>query len=511
MAEVRQIPSAVGAYEAQVISFDKAYRAIVSQEQARQKQKAALAEDTQKFIERSLVDDRQFRPQDEKYIAKLKEDVNNFYYENRNSILSGGSALGELKQRMGKLKSEIGYSNSLFRQAQSLAPIAKEAMSPTNDIDPVALRRWEAFNLPINDPNRKKEFPDIDETSPVHLTYSKALNEKTDIDDKFSPLQMTISKEQLGNTKYGLQDQVTEIKMVKPADIQAVVFGAASDKPISFKNTYGKRLEMYKKVVPEEQKTLDFNDMVEAYKDITGVNVSGMFNEGGAGIDTEYEYALYSKLYNNLPYEAKFSYSYKTKNMLMNQEQLALNRSRQFLGNKAKDKTDLPETLFNMLKPGNFSKESFTSWFDNTFGVGDMRFGNVKPATLTNVTVDANGIATLDIETQAPLRDPTNNELVKDEAQAKVLASKGGGQVVLAKADMGGGKFMYFAKRKLQYKVNTKKREDLSLIQNRIIAPILSSMPASFMTGELGKETRLLNPQEQTILPGQREGYTGQQ
>jgi hypothetical protein len=490
MAEVRQIPSAVGAYEAQVISFDKAYRAIVSQEQARQKQKAALAEDTQKFIERSLVDDRQIRPQESNYIAKLKEDVNNFYYENRNSILSGGSSLGELKQRMGKLKSEIGYSNSLFRQQQTLAPIVSEGLKPENDMDPVGVNRWKAFNLPINDPNRKKEFPDIDETSPVHLTYSKVINEKTDVDDVIQNQQkQDITMESLGavKNKFGLYaDMTTEVRIVPANMIQGVIISANQRKTNSFNRTFGDQLAIYKSTVPKERRDADFQAIVKAYKEVANTEIAGMFNQGSDGIDTPYEYALFSRLQNNMPYVVKKVYSYETQGMLNYGRSLSMKGSA-----AGKPKETLEEQMMGMLNVKSFNPTTFNEWFKGQLGTPNVATGSVLPAW-TDTQKNPNGTITITLHTQTMLEDPLTGDIPDTKDKATALAKSG--EVRGLKVD---NKYVYYNYATKKYTINPKDPNAISYINEIVNRSVMAQSSVDVL--ERVKNLRRNVPQDQTV------------
>ena len=94
MAEVRPIPSAVGAFEAQVIDFNKTYKAIVDNAAAIRKRQAQAQKDIEKQMDVALADKRAIRPQDSDYVEEKRQEVYNYYFQNRDNIMAGGKSAG---------------------------------------------------------------------------------------------------------------------------------------------------------------------------------------------------------------------------------------------------------------------------------------------------------------------------------------------------------------------------------------------------------------------------------
>ena len=81
MAEVRAIPSAVGAFEAQVIDTTRAYNILLQNAAAERKQTLALRKEIEDNLNTSLSDKRIIRQQDARYINGLRDDLNNYFYQ----------------------------------------------------------------------------------------------------------------------------------------------------------------------------------------------------------------------------------------------------------------------------------------------------------------------------------------------------------------------------------------------------------------------------------------------
>lgn len=393
MAEVRPIPSAVGAFEAQVIDFNKTYKAIVDNAAAIRKRQAQAQKDIEKQMDVALADKRAIRPQDSDYVEEKRQEVYNYYFQNRDNIMAGGKSAGELKMKMGEFTSAVNQSSSLNRRGMSLNPAWKEAMKDENQMDDGLTEVQRVWSLPINDPNRKDAKFDrggyqasIDEFDVPDISYYKKFNETKDLDDAitrnvkpYTPDVMTLTK----NTKLGIYaDQLTETRIYDPYGIVGQVESVANSKSRSFLANYTPQLAVYKSL-PEWERQSEFNGVMDAYKDLSGVDMRPWFQKGdGQFIDNELELAAFKKLQAKMPQVIKDTYDYRTQNMLFNQSKLFL--SRQKFAQYLRDKTDnLDVTWTNKIMSKNYNPAEVDEYF-NTISQGDARFG-FKPSEIKTI------------------------------------------------------------------------------------------------------------------------------
>ena len=439
MAEVRQIPSAVGAFEAQVFDLSKTYRTIMSQDAANRKRQAQTQKDIEKQIEVSLADKRTIRPQDSDVVEEKRLDVYNYYYNNRDNINAGGKALGELKMKMGEFTSLVTESASLKKQGDTFNPVIAQGLKFENQFDDGVLDAYDMWSKPINDPTRKEATFDRDgQKVPINqfgvpdLKYFAKFNEPKDLDavitanvKPYTVTSMELSK----NKKLGgmYVDNTTGIKVYDDnAIVNQVLSVATSPKSRGFLSTFDKQLQMYN-AFPQQDRELEFKSVVDAYKDLTGSDITRHFTkEGGPGIDNALEFAVFKNLQSKLPQVVKDTYDYRTQNALVNTWRYNLTQSR-FNYEKAQNET-LDEDIIKSIRAGKFNPDEWNAYMAPLTNIGHPSLASVRSGDIKFSKPDAKGNITITYETNTPIPDDEGNVLknvTKDKADAKV--SKEGG------------------------------------------------------------------------------------
>jgi hypothetical protein len=428
MAEVRPIPSAVGAFEAQVIDFNKTYNAIVQNASSIKKRQVQAQKDIEKQMDVALADKRAIRPQDSDYVEEKRQDVYNYYFQNRDNIMAGGKAAGELKMKMGEFTSAVNQSSSLNRRGMSLNPAWKEAMKDENQMDDGLTEVQRVWSLPINDPNRKDAKFDrggfqasIDEFDVPDISYYKKFNEVKDI---YEPITKNVkpfpisSMELKSNKKLDFYvDETTTILASNPIEIANTVTAAVSgSKARGFLSDYGKQLAVYKSL-PQEDKDLELKGVIDAYKELPrGVDMTSWFSkEGGPGIDNELELAVFKQLQNALPQVVKTAYDYRTQNAVFRQWQQNFSASK-FNWIKSQTVT-LDQNIVNSIKSGKFKASDINSYLDPMFNAGNPATGGVRAADVRFSDPDDKGNITITHITNTPLKAP-DGTLIKDPSIA---------------------------------------------------------------------------------------------
>ncbi len=438
MAEVRAIPSAVGAFEAQVLNFDKTYKAIVDNASAIRKRQAQTQKDIEKQIEVSLADKRTIRPQDTDAIEEAKMEAYNYFYNNRDKVNSSSSAMNELKTKMGKFTALVSESNALKKQGDTMNPVLKEALDPKNEMDEGLVDAYDMWSKPINDPTRQNATFDRDgQKVPINqfgvpdLKYFEKFNEAKDLDaaitanvKPFTKTSMELSR----NKKLGMYvDETTQIKVYDDnAIVNQVITAATSNKSRGFLSTFDKQLQMYN-AFPKEDRELEFKSVVDAYKDLTGSDVSRHFRkEGGPGIDNALEFAVFKNLQSKLPQVVKDTYDYRTQNALINTWRFGLSQSK-FNYEKEQNET-LDEDIIKSIKAGKFKASEWNAYFKPLTNIGHPSLSSVRSGDINFSDPDARGNITITYETNTPII-ADDGTVLKDATQvdADAKVSKVGG------------------------------------------------------------------------------------
>jgi hypothetical protein len=463
MAEVRQIPSAVGAFEAQVFDMSKTYRTIMAQNAAAQKRQAQAQKDIEKQMDISLSDKRLIRPQDTDAIEEAKMEAYNYYYNNRDKVNTSSAAMNELKTRMGKFTALVSESNALKKQGDAMNPVLKQALDPKNEMDEGLVDALDMWNKPINDPTRQKATfmrngvaTNINEFNISDLTYFEKFNEAKDLDaaittnvKPYTKTSMDLSR----NKKLGIYvDETTQLKIYDDsAIVNSVITAATSPKSRGFMSTFDQQLKMYNSF-PKEDRDLEFKSVVDAYRDLTGSDITRHFRkEGGEGIDTPLEFAAFKKLQEKLPQVVKDTYDYRTQNALLGKWRYGLSQSK-FNYEKAQNET-LDEDIIKSIKSGKFKASDWNSYMKPLTNIGHPSLASVRAGDINFSEPDARGNITITYETNTPILDDDGNILKSNtrEIDADARLSKVGG----AKAKLSGNGEWYASKTKT-YIVNAK-------------------------------------------------------
>lgn len=386
MAEVRPIPSAVGAFEAQIIDTSRSYNALVQNANALRKQQAELAKETEKLINTSLSDKRTTRPQDNDYLNSLKNDAQTYFSNNKDAVLRGGAELQTLKEKMGKFTSEVGLSNALFRTTNSMAPVVSESLKANNAPSKKLQEVWSNYLLPINDPKRKTYTyknasgvdVDINQLSVLDLTRYKTLS---DVDflkniDAVAKNYSVSFKKPIKGARF-IQDQTTTFSLKSPLEVAGVVKGVLND--------YVNKLEEYTTKYDAIQKSPDLvtamnedlSGIIQMYKDASSGAPAGtgfgsivdIFSEDGVqGINSPYELAVYDALKSNAPTFLKSTYDYSTQNQIWRQMSLDLQRQGLYIRiNQNKEKEPLDAVFIKDVNSGKVDWKGYEKML-NSFG-----------------------------------------------------------------------------------------------------------------------------------------------
>ena len=491
MPEVRSIPSAVGAYEAQVIDFSGITREMARAAQLKQKQAAEEAAAVDKMIDRTMVDNRTTRVQDDPYLSSMRDEIYDFYDKNRKSILSGGSAYSEMKQRMGKLKSEIGKSNTLFKMGQSFVSVYRDGLRRGDQFEATTKEAFSNWEKPINDKAWNEytiKRPDgstapLDQFSVDDIQYGKAFDEKVDIVDKFKPTDFhTVTYEEVGGeNKFGFQlDKTTQIKMVMPSVTANWVNQASISKPTSFTETYGKLFDMYRQQYNNDPKMmeLDFNGVVDAYKDIAKVDISTMFNQGQPGIDTPYEFALFSNMKRNMPYIAKKTYDYSTQSMLFKQQMVDIakqraNLARQKFFRDEKTDEDLPQQIASAFSNPNAvgSINDIDNYINSYINNPDFATGGAKSAWVESKSLGGK-VYQHTVYQQRPVINGATGNPAASEAEARAIV---GGSGILKGIKNSDGTYSFYNQVVRTVTIDYGKKTAIGEVESKIINPAIES------------------------------------
>jgi hypothetical protein len=436
MAEVRQIPSAVGAFEAQVIDFNKTYSAIVQNANAVRRRQIQAQQDVEKRIDVSLADKRAIRPQDSDYIEEKRQDVYNYYFQNRDNILAGGKAAGELKMKMGEFTSAINQSSSLNKRGVNLNPAWKEAMKDKNQMDDGLTEAFNLWSLPINDSKRKQgKFmrdgveADIDEFDVPDISYFQKFDEAKDLDKvitenvkAYTPDKMTLST----NKRLGIYvDQLKELRIYDPAHQVKEVESVANSKPRAFLTHFKPQFEIYKSQ-PQEDRDLEFKKVIDSYRDMAGVDMTSWFaKQGGTpGIDNELELAAFKQLESHLPKVVKDVYDYRTQSILLKQFQYNLSASRFSYEKKQDEQLDL--IVSRSIKSKDFNSDTWNEYYKPFTNASNSGTGNVRSAYINFSKPDENKNITVTFQTQTPMLD-VDGKYVTDRAKAMEMSKREAG------------------------------------------------------------------------------------
>jgi hypothetical protein len=435
MAEVRAIPSAVGAYEAQVLDFSgisNAYANILRQNELARKEAASLRKQLEDNLNTTINDKRVIRSQDDKYINGLKNDVRNYFSDNKSAIIKGGAEYNEFKKKMGLVTSEITRSLSIKENGVQLQNYAIKTMDPlkSTDVSQEFKNALSAYELPMNDERRKT------------FTFKNEQNQDVDVD------QLTINE--LNRIAYFRPEQLQEsiISNVPKEKIDFMFQSKGKDftRSYSVRSPYGVATSVvnqfvqkpdaksyYQKAAAEElamnpdfQKNVDdaYQHMVKMYTNARATasgsgfgSVEYLFQEKdgqpGVDINNPYEFALFQSLYANLPQDLGITYDYRSQSNYRANQSLKLQKDNLYLQrlNSQQPKT-IDGLVIEDIRNGKLDASKITSAINAFVSQKEAALGGLEPAKLS---IDDNN-KTMTAVTRRVLTDGTNK--ITDQAQA---------------------------------------------------------------------------------------------
>ena len=525
MPEVRSIPSAVGAYEAQVIDFSGIPREMARVAQAKEKQRAEQAADLDKSIEKMIGNKGGVRPQDTEYINDLEKELYNFYYNNKKSILAGGKEKIELNERMGKVRAEINRSSGLFKTGLVLIPTMKSMYEKGGEMSDEGKQALDAWQLPINDPRRQSyTIPGpggtrvaIDNFNVDNLDWTKPFDEKTDLTNKFAKQDYRTKtiKELGGKNKYGfVTDETMQVRYVLPGTVEQVVKNVSVTKGNSFSKHYETLFEQYKQQYAPDVMAEDFKGVADAYSDITGFDITTMFKSGK--VNTAYEYALFTNLKRNIPQVVKDTYDYATQNMLFRQQSLDIARSRNALGwskfnwQQTQNET-LQQQIAQMLSseggPSNIAK--INDYINANVAIADLNTGGGKNFEVETVHLKGKyyqhnlkaRVPLLSLVTGNPITSQTEAEDVFKSSMSKMQGWKG-----VIKSFTSDGQTIYYGEYTQSFHINYADKGAANLVDSKILTVASEVSNSDALRKSLDSKRKKIVPDEQTTTPFQNKG-----
>lgn len=313
MAEVRQIPSAVGAYEAQVFDMSKTYRTIMTQAAAQRKAQADAKKELDKMMANTYAAKGKGRLQDMPELEKQYNELQNYYIANGSAILKGGKEYMEFQKKRSDFIFEAEQANLRKERDKQLSPffklkLEKEGLSDkSNELMTI-------FNLPYNDPRRKEyryegsdgQMHGIDELNVTDIDKYTRFNE-TDLMKTIAATarpskvkDLRIEPSEAYKLPKGYQIAVTgEYEIRDPLTITQAVTAELAGKPDA-RNYYRNMFEQETEQSLAE-KSENFKVFNQIYKAAGQTQFVKTETDNQPGITNETEYAIYRNLESFLP------------------------------------------------------------------------------------------------------------------------------------------------------------------------------------------------------------------
>lgn len=434
MAEVRQIPSAVGAYEAQIFDMSKTYKTIMTQAAAQRKAQQEAKKEADKAIAELSTARAGGRTQDLPYLNRLYNDVTNYYSQNSGRIQPGTQeykTFNELKSNFlyETQRSKNEKEKQLRFDTYASVNADKEKMSD-DSVELVRLQR-----LALDDHNRgryKKKLPDgreigIDEIDIPELEkYSRfdevELQKNIESVDKVDVETNQFVTKLAGFNLGAPVIQSKTIQMRRPGAVIDMYAGTFRNKERDATDKLEKEWSM---LTPEQKDRVNaefrtFNKVYEA----AGIKEKVTIDESDktAGISNGFEYGAYKALKNTLPMQIKQDFDTSIGNMILAQRRFSAWWQNQ------KEKTQgqpVYKWVAQTINTGQFNPEDIKRTINPAISSGAESLTTATPAF---VNIDATGKGTL--LTNTPIKfvnaeGKTVPAMTKDDAVKHAKKVKG--------------------------------------------------------------------------------------
>jgi hypothetical protein len=394
MAEVRQIPSAVGAFEAQIFDFNKTYNTIQQQEAARRKANADLKKEMDKSLLDLSTQKAKGRSQDLGYLNGLEKDLIKYYSDNAGSIKPGT----EQYTKYNELRSNFLYEAQRSINEKESDKVVANWMAVNSGKEKIgqgSLDYWKEKQKPINDKSRANyNFVKSDGTKVPLENVGLPDLEKYDIyyeEDTRKAVEslkdqtvesVSFATNYLG-TKVPRGTILTEkVVFTDPAKIIGTFDSQYRDK----KDAERVWSEQWNSLPKEEKDRVVnlYNELPNVYK-AAGLNIDLQVDkaDGQPGISSGYEYGQVKFLLQNLPKEVGAAIDLKLANFYQDEE---YKRKMLAFRKETKIKENLDTGLAKNLLDTGFSLSNYANSFNNMIGLSGAWTGTkYRPVTIKSV------------------------------------------------------------------------------------------------------------------------------
>ena len=431
MAEVKQIPSAVGAYEAQIFDMSKTYNTIKSQAAAQAKAQQEAKKEADKALVEIGTMAGKARRQEIPLINKLNNELTRFYSEKgRDAVTPGTEAYTEYNKKRTDLITLINESIAEKETDKDWASF----MSINADKDALSdktMEAWKIKQLPLRTPERDSyKYPKtgVEEGVPINQIGIPDLEKFTRYHEEDTrkaidsvntrPLETaSFAKTYLGKDVPDYTMITKKIEFKDPAQILGAfhsTFTQTRDGDRYWKKEWDS--------LPKEQKdrinTL-YKELPKVYQAM-GVPDKLQVDEsdGSPGITSGYEYGAVKYLLQNLPKEVGNTIDLKLANFYQDENY----RSRMLsFRREAKIKENLDTGLAKNLLDKGFSLNSYSNAFNKMIGLSGAATGTkYRPVTIKSSN-DRTKTLTADVAIPLVTGDRDNRVAVDNYTQAKQM------------------------------------------------------------------------------------------
>jgi len=429
MAEVRQIPSAVGAFEAQVFNLTRTANVLQQQEAQRRKVQAEAKKEADKTLAEMSTTMAKGRNQDLPYLKELYTNVQNFYSQNASKLQPGTAEYNKYNELKGKFNFEAQRSVN-EKESDKVVANWMAVNADKQKIGQGSLDYWKEKQKPINDQSRANyKFKKSDGTEVAVDQVNLPDLEKYDAYDE------NTTRKDIEAIK---GQQVSKLDFVRNYKGTDLPFGSMKETTIEFKLP-SKVLQTFDSNYTRSRDAEDFytkewnklsqsqkDDMNKAFQELPSIlSAAGIkeqvkldMKDGVAGISNPYEYGAAKFLLQNLPDVVKEDIDLSLASMYQTQAY----RNKVFaLRNTLKSKENIDTGLAKSLTDAGFNLKSYVNSYNNLIGLSGEGTGfSYIPAAVKSVDTKNK---MLRLETKYPV--VSDGVAVKDFATASQVTGLG--------------------------------------------------------------------------------------